>query len=54
MFGQIFLWQQVKRSMPVSNKHDIYKLPHEFPNNLRLMILENYEISRKPKNFIEL
>ena len=29
----------------VSNKYGIYELPHELPNDLRLRILGNYEIS---------
>ena len=39
--------------MTISNKQDIYKLPHELPNNLRLRILGNYKISGKSQNFIE-
>ena len=40
MFDQIFLSPQIKRSVIISNKHGIYELPHELPNNLRLRILE--------------
>ena len=29
MFDKIFLSPQVKRSVIISNKHDIYELPHE-------------------------
>ena len=36
-----------------SNKHGIYKLPHELPNNFRLWILGSKEISGKSQNFIE-
>ena len=36
MFYQIFLSLQVKQSAIISNKHGIYKLPHELPNDLRL------------------
>ena len=36
---------QVKRSMIISNKHDIYELPHELPNDLRL-----YEIRNNQEN----
>ena len=54
MFYQIFLSPQVKRTVIISNKHGIYELPHELPKDLRLTILENYEISGKSQNFIEL
>ena len=33
MFEYIFLSLQVKRSVISSNKHDIYQLPHELPND---------------------
>ena len=36
MFCQIFLSPQVKRILIISNKHGIYKLPHELPKDLRL------------------
>ena len=38
---QFFFSPQVKRSVIISNKHDIYKLPHEFSNNWWLRILGN-------------
>ena len=41
MFYQIFLSPQVKRCMIIMNKHDIYELPHDLPNDLRLRILGN-------------
>ena len=41
LFEQIFLSPQVKRSVVISNKHDIYELPHELLNNIRLRILGN-------------
>ena len=41
MFNQIFLSPQEKRLAIITYKHGIYKLPHEFPNDLRLRILEN-------------
>ena len=47
MFYQIFLPAQKKRSVIVSNKHGIYELPHDLPNELRLKILGNKEISGK-------
>ena len=36
---QIFFSPQVKRSVIVSNKHGIHKLPLELPHKLRLRIL---------------
>ena len=39
MFYQIFFSPQVKRSVIINNKHDIYELPHELRNDLRLRIL---------------
>ena len=47
MFYQIFLSPQVKRSAIISNKHGMYELPQDLPNDLRLKILGNYGISRK-------
>ena len=41
MFDQIFLSPQVKRSVIVSNKHDIYEMADELPNDLRLPIIGN-------------
>ena len=41
MYYQIFLSSQVKQIVIISNKNGIYELPHELPNNLRLMILAN-------------
>ena len=35
----------LKWSVIISNKHDAYELAHEFPNDLRLKILGNQEIS---------
>ena len=40
--------------MIISNKHGIYQLPRELPNNLRLRVLGNLEISEKSLNFVEL
>ena len=53
MFYQIFLLPQVKRCAIITYKHGIYELPHELPNDLRLRILGNYEISGNSLNFIE-
>ena len=35
------LSSQVKRCAIITYKHDLYELPHELPNDLRLRILEN-------------
>ena len=35
MFYQIFLSPQVKGSTIISNKHGIYELPHELPNDFK-------------------
>ena len=32
---------QVKRCAIITYKHEIYELPHDLPNNLRLRILGN-------------
>ena len=50
----IFFSPQVKRSVIISNKHDIHELPRELKNDLRLRIFGNQEISGKSLNFIEL
>ena len=55
MFDQIFLLPQMKRSVIVSNKHGIYELPHELPNDLRLRIFEireNEENVKTSENYI--
>ena len=54
MFDQIFVSHQVKRSVIISNKHGIFKLPQELLNYLRLRILGHLEISTKSQNFMEL
>ena len=41
MFYKVFFWPQVKQSVIISNKHGIYKLTHELPDDLRLKILGN-------------
>ena len=38
---QIFVSPQVEWSVIISNKHGIYELPQELPNDFRLRILEN-------------
>ena len=50
MFYQSFLSPQVKPSAIIGNKHDIYDLPQELPNDLRLRILGSYERSGNLKN----
>ena len=54
MVQQIFLSSQVKRSLIISNTYGIYELYHELPNDLRLRILGNWEISGKFQNFVAL
>ena len=44
---------QVKRYVILTYKHGIYELPHGLPNDLRLGILGNLEISGKGLNSIE-
>ena len=53
MFEQISFSLQVNRCPVITYKHGIYKLPHELSNDLRLRILENYEISGKCLNLQE-
>ena len=53
MFYQIFLSPQVKRWAIITYKHGIYELPRDLPNDLRLRILGNYEISGMCINFIK-
>ena len=54
MFYQIFLSPQAKRSVIINNKHGIFQLAHELPNDLRLRTFGNQEKSGKSQNFIEL
>ena len=49
----VFLLPPVKRCAIITYKEGIYELPQELPNDLRLKILENYEISGKCLNSIE-
>ena len=42
----MFLWPQVKwiiisNNVIISNKHGVYELRHELPNNLRPRVIEN-------------
>ena len=54
MFYQICFSTQVKRIMIISNKNGIYELLQEFPKDVRLKILGNYEILRRSQIFVEL
>ena len=47
MFYQIFLSPEVKRCAIITYKHDIYELPHELLNDLRLRHRTTY-----PNNII--
>ena len=53
MFYQSFLSPKVKRRAIISNKHAIYKLHHEFSNDLRLRPLGDEGISGKPQNVMK-
>ena len=53
MFYQIFLSPQMKRYAVITYKHEIYDLPHELPNDLRLRILGNQQKSGKYRNLVE-
>ena len=41
----MFLSAHVKGSVIITFKHGIYEFAHDFPNDLRLKILGNWEIS---------
>ena len=41
MFDKILLSPQVKRNVIINNKNGMSELPHELPNNLRLMTFGN-------------
>ena len=49
MFDKIFLLTQVKETVLISNKYDIYEVPHELLNDLSLTISKKYETSRNLK-----
>ena len=51
---QNFFSPEVKRSVVIINKDDIYELPHEQSNDLSVRILGNKERSGKSQNFTEL
>ena len=44
VFYQILLSPQVKQNVIITNKHVIYKLPHELHNDIRMKILGKQEI----------
>ena len=48
-----FLPPQLQRTVIISNKHGIYELPHELPNDFKLRILRNQDILRKSQNLTE-
>ena len=53
MFYQIFLSPQVKRCTIITYKHGIDVLPHELPNDLRLITHEiriHQESAQTPQN----
>ena len=47
---EIFFSSQVKGCGIIAYKHDIYELPHELLNDLRLRIPGNWEISENYLN----
>ena len=54
MFYQVFLPPQVKRYEIIADKHLIYELSHESPNDLGLRILGNWIVSGNYLNFTKL
>ena len=50
MFDQIFLSPHMKRSMIISNKHDISELPQELPNDSKYSILKIMEYQENLKS----
>ena len=53
MFYQIFFSPQVEPFTINTYNDDIYELSHELPTELRLSIIENWEILGKCVNSIE-
>ena len=49
MFYQIFLSPQIKRWAIITYKHDIYELPNELPNDLRLKLGNIRKVSKLQK-----
>ena len=54
MLDSIFLSLQMTWSMISNNKHGIYGLYHELPNNLKVTILGNYEIPGQSQSVMDL
>ena len=52
MFDKIFMSPQVKRIMIISNKHGIYELPYELPNDLDFRKLGNIKKISIPHRII--
>ena len=50
MLLQVFLSPKEKRCAIITCKYGIYELPNELPNDLRLKVLENQEMSEKCLN----
>ena len=53
MFHQICFSPLVKETVFVRNEDGIYELPHEFLNDLSLMISGNQKMSERPQNLAE-
>ena len=47
----IFFSLQLKRSTIICNKHAIYELPHELPNDLKLRKLSKKQLKNRNQNF---
>ena len=53
MVEQIFLSPQMKRNAIININWYIREMPNKLPNDLRITILGNYEMSGKSLNFID-
>ena len=53
MFDSTFFSPQVKRSVLVGNKHGIYELPHELPNDLRVAAGRAFIPTQEEKTYIK-
>ena len=47
MFDQIFFSPEMKQNVIISNKHGIYELPHELPNDLRSQKIRKHQQNLK-------
>ena len=54
IFHQFFILPQVKWSVFIGNKNDIYKMSYKLQSNLRFRILGNWEVLEKSQDFMEL